>query len=156
MSGIVLAIDPGASGGYVVDGGDGALRLVNLTTEADFLDELEGLRGVAVYENLPLEVWMEEVPPYVGGNIPSSAAFKLGKSCGFLAGSVRASGFPLHLVRPTEWQKGLSGVRGVSGAAKKRVLRDHAVRLYPDATDKRITLKTADAVLIYHHAINNK
>jgi len=156
MSGIILAIDPGVSGGYVVSEGNGTLRLENWTGEADFLDELSALRTVAVYENLPLEVWLEEVPPYVGRNIPSSAAFKLGKSYGFLTGAVRASSFPLHLVRPAVWQKGLSGVRGVTGSAKKRILRDHAVRLYPDFTSKRITLKTADAVLIYHYAINNK
>jgi len=151
---ITLAIDPGVSGGYVVDEGSGKLRLENWTSEADFLDELSALRSVAVYENLPLEVWLEEVPPYVGKAIPSSASFKLGKSYGFFLGSIRASSFPLNLVRPVVWQKGLGGVRGVTGSAKKRILRDHAVRLYPD-TSKRITLKTADAVLIYHYAKKN-
>ena len=154
MRKVLLAIDAGMSGGYAVNEGGESSRLEPWTSEADFLDELDNLRTVAVLENLQLEVWLEEVPPYVGRNIPSSASFKLGKNYGFLIGAVRASNFPLHFVRPTVWQTGLSGVRGVQGAAKKRALRDHAVRLYPET--KGITLKTADAVLIYEYAKKQK
>ena len=149
---LLLAIDAGVSGGYAIgytNFGLGHLRLENWTGEADFLDELESLKDADVF----IEAWLEEVPPYVGRAIPSSASFKLGKNYGFIMGAVRASRIPLNLVRPVEWQKGLAGVRQAKGAAKKRCLRDHAVRLYPSSTDKRITLKTADAVLVFHYAM---
>jgi hypothetical protein len=148
MTKLIIAIDAGASGGYAIGTLPyTSLRLANWTGEADFLDELEGLQSA----DLPLEAWLEEVPPYVGRKIPASASFKLGKNYGFIMGAIQGRGIPLNLVRPAEWQKGLTGVRQRKGGDKKRCLRDHAFRLYP-ATDRKITLKTADAVLVFHYA----
>lgn len=153
MRKIIMAIDAGASGGYAIsETRTRNIRLENWTGEADFIDELEGLADA----DLPIEAWLEEVPPYVGRAIPSSAAFKLGKNYGFIMGAVRASRIPLHLVRPGEWQKGLTGVRQAKGAAKKRCLKDHAIRLYPTGTSKKITLKTADAILIFDYALRQQ
>ena len=149
MRKVLIAIDAGASGGYAIgETLSKDIRLENWTSESDFIDELEGLQSA----DLPVEAWLEEVPPYVGRAIPSSAAFKLGKNYGFIIGAIRASRISLHLVRPVEWQKGLTGVRQAKGAEKKRCLKDHAIRLYPSNTDKKITLKTADAVLVFDYA----
>ena len=155
---VIIAVDPGQGGGYAISENmsgsvwESSLRLENWTSEADFLDELESLQDA----DLPIEAWGEEAPPYVGRAIPSSASFKLGKNYGFIMGAIRASGIPLNLVRPAEWQKGLAGVKQAKGSEKKRCLRDHAARLYPTRTNKKITLKTADAVLIFHYAIKQQ
>jgi hypothetical protein len=54
------------------------------------------------------------------------------------------------LVKPKEWQKGLVGLKSNMGyTARKRMLKDNAVRLYPNL---KITNATADAVLIMEWA----
>ena len=100
-----------------------------------------------------IEAFVELVPPFAGKMIPSSTSFKLGKSCGFLEGALRALEIPYTLVRPQEWQKGLGGLTGLTSGKRKKVLMNHAKRLYP--TLKGLTLKTADALLILHDSINH-
>jgi hypothetical protein len=85
--------------------------------------------------------------------VPSSRGFKLGESFGEVCGVLRALGFPLVLVRPRVWQRSLSGLKGLSGHPRKRVLADHARRLIPGA---KITVRNADAGLIAHYHITNK
>ena len=144
---IVLASDPGASGGYAVSfGGLDVVELYPWTDETEWLDYLDHLANHA--DATSLEAVVELVPPFVGRAIPSSASFKLGYNYGFICGSLRAREIPLHLSRPADWQKGLAGVRAASGSKKKRVLRDHANRLFPTL---KPTLKTADALLILNH-----
>jgi hypothetical protein len=52
---------------------------------------------------------------------------------------------PLRLVRPQEWQQGLSGVGKLKGPARKRALLAEAKRRHPSV---KLTLETADAALI--------
>ena len=144
MKGDVLAVDPGVGGGFAIGQG-GLVNTYKFTTESEFLDLLAGKELAAAV--------VEEVPPYVGRAIPSSAAFKLGYNYGFEVGVLRAMGIPVHLVRPQKWQKGLSGLGKLKGAPRKRKLRDHAVRLYPHLG--KITLACADALLILNWFENN-
>ena len=61
----------------------------------------------------------------------------------------RALGFATHLLRPQTWQKGLAGLKPKMGyTERKRMLKDNAIRLYPDL---KITNATADAVLIMNY-----
>ena len=151
---IFLAVDPGASGGYALSYGSD-LEEAEVRPWVDETEWLIDLSTMAVHPDAEsLVAIVEHVPPYVGRAIPSSAAFKLGKNFGFICGTIRALQIPLHLSRPQEWQKGLEGVRAASGSKKKRVLRDHAARLFP--TVKGITLKTADALLILNHFLKTK
>ena len=150
----LVAIDPGASGGFCqfVDGK--AVWAWKFTSYSDFVSDI-----VDLMENPDhtVEFILEDVPPFAGKNIPSSAGFKLGKSCGFYEGVSRGLQLPCHMVRPQAWQKGLANVVGQGGAKKKRILKDHALRLYPHL-GKTVTLATADAVLIghYHTATKQK
>jgi len=86
--------------------------------------------------------------------IPSSASFKLGASCGFIHGCLRMAEIPFTLVRPQEWQKGLSGLTKLTSGKRKKVLANHAKQFFPST--KGITLKTADAILILRHFLINK
>ena len=151
---IFIAVDPGASGGFAISYGAD----LDDVEVRPWRDETEWLIDLSMLADHPdaesLVAIVEHVPPYVGKAIPSSSAFKLGKNFGYICGTIRALQIPLHLSRPAEWQKGLEGVKAASGSKKKRVLRDHAVRLFP--TIKGVTLKTADALLILNNFLSNK
>lgn len=134
-----LAIDPGASGGWVFKMGEDACTSGDIT---ELVDLHFPLNTVVVLEN---------VPPFVGRAIPSSAAFKLGKSCGWLEGFYQGKGFTVVLVRPQEWQKTMGvGTKGDSTTSEwKNKLKAEAQRRFPLNT---ITLKTADAFCLLAHA----
>lgn len=150
---IFLAVDPGASGGYALSYGSDfdEVEVRPWVDDTEWLSDLAALADHPDAESIVAVV--ELVPPYVGRAIPSSASFKLGRSYGFICGTIRALQIPLNLTRPADWQKGLEGVRAASGSKKKRVLRDHASRFFPAVPG--ITLKTADALLILRHFLLN-
>jgi hypothetical protein len=147
-----IAIDPGKSGGYAIAWGSlTKIHLHNLGEDFEFVEHMQDLKDHPDVDRI--EVFMELVPPFAGKMIPSSTSFKLGKSCGFLEGALRALEIPYTLVRPQDWQKGLGGLSGLTSGKRKKVLMNHAKRLYP--TLKGLTLKTADALLILHDSINH-
>jgi len=148
----VIAIDPGASGGFCQFIGTQVVQAWKFTSLSDFVGDVHDLIENPEH---PVEIVLEDCPPFAGKNIPSSAGFKLGKSCGFYEGIARGLKLPCHMVPPKTWQKGLSGLAKSSGAQRKRLLKDHATRLYPNL-GKEITLATADAVLIAHYFIGNR
>ena len=148
----IIAIDPGASGGCCQFIGTRAIHAWKFTSLSDFVDILFEIKD---NPDATLELVLEDVPPFAGKNIPSSTGFKLGKSCGFSEGGARGLRIPCHMVRPQTWQKGFGGVIGQSTSVKKRILKDHASRLYPQL-GKQITLATADAVLIGHFHTTTK
>ena len=148
----IIAIDPGASGGFCQFIGTRAIHAWKFTSLSDFVDILFEIKD---NPDATLELVLEDVPPFAGKNIPSSTGFKLGKSCGFYEGVARGLRIPCHMVRPQTWQKGFGGVKGQSTSVKKRILKAHASRLYPQL-GKQITLATADAVLIGHFHTTTK
>ena len=149
-----IGIDPGRTGGYAIAYDNlTSIELHNLTEEGEFVRHLN-----EIIDNPDLELIeaaIEDVPPFAGKNIPSSAGFKIGYSYGFCAGVLRALKVPITLIRPKVWQAGLGGLTSLTGNPRKRVLKDHANRFFP--TVKGLTLKTADAALILRHFfINNQ
>jgi hypothetical protein len=137
----ILAIDPGANGGFAYKGG--------ATVFCGKNDELAQLTI-----NRETIIVVEKVPPYVGKFIPSSAAFKLGYSYGWIVG--RFSGYKTHHITPQVWQKFLNiGTKGEQTTTQwKNKLKDEAIKLFPN--QRRITLATADAYLLLHYALKNK
>ena len=140
-----IAVDPGKSGGYAISI-DGAVEAHPYRDETEFLDHIYELNMRP--DLTAIEAAVEEVPKFVGKAVPGSTSFVLGYHYGFIVGAFRANQIPVHLYRPQVWQKGLTGVKAAKGSKKKRILRDHATRLYPSL---RPTLATADAVLILRH-----
>jgi hypothetical protein len=136
-----LAIDPGANGGFAYKGG--------ATIFCGKNDELAQLTI-----NRETIIVVEKVPPYVGKFIPSSAAFKLGYSYGWIVG--KFANYKTHHITPQVWQKYLNiGTKGEQTTTQwKNKLKDEAIKLFPN--QKRITLATADAYLLLHYAIKNK
>ena len=134
-----LCIDPGANGGWVFSPHH------EIATTGD-IDEL-----VDMHFPLNTTVVIENVPPFTGRLIPSSAAFKLGKSCGWLEGFYQGKGYSVVLVRPQAWQATMGvGTKGKQTTTEwKNKLKQEAQRRFPLNT---VTLKTADAFCLLAHA----
>jgi len=135
-----LCIDPGASGGWVLDEGSQMIWGDN-----------DGL--VDLCPPINTTVVIEKVPAFVGP-IPASASFKLGYSYGWIVGLWQGRGFKVVLVTPQEWQKtmgvGTKKGGGHSTTDWKNILKREAQRRFPGV--EKITLKTADAFCLLSHA----
>jgi hypothetical protein len=135
-----LCIDPGASGGWVLDEG----------SQITWGDN-DGL--VELCPPINTTVVIEKVPAFVGP-IPASASFKLGYSYGWIVGLWQGRGFKVVLVTPQEWQKtmgvGTKKGGGHTTSAWKGILKREAQRRFPGV--EKITLKTADAFCLLSHA----
>jgi hypothetical protein len=143
----VAAIDPGASGGVAIlakaDAG-ASIQLHPIPADPAELSDLIPFGAI---------IFIEKVPPFVGRIIPSSAAFKLGKSCGWLEGWAAGRQHRVILVSPQTWQAGLGIAKGkLMQGQWKSALKAEASRRYPDLSG--LTLKTADALLILDYALN--
>jgi hypothetical protein len=95
---------------------------------------------------------VEEVSGYIGVRQPGSAMFRFGASYGELRMALVALGIPFRVVRPQAWQKALDippRKRSESKTAWKNRLAAEARRRFPTS---RITLATADAVLLADYA----
>jgi hypothetical protein len=151
---VTIGIDPGKSGGYAIGwGGLRDIKLHSIGEDFEFVEHIQDLQDHPLITSL--EAVVELVPPFAGKMIPSSSSFKLGENYGFIQGVLRMAEIPFTLVRPQEWQKGLSGLQGLTSNKRKKVLMNHAKRFFPN-TNGRITLKTADAILILRHFLINQ
>jgi len=150
---LTIGIDPGKSGGYAI-AWDG-MHSINLHTLGEDFEFVEHIQDLKDHPDVTsIEAVVELVPPFAGKMIPSSSSFKLGENYGFIQGVLRSLEIPFTLVRPQEWQKGLSGLSGLTSNKRKKVLMNHAKQFFP--TTKGLTLKTADAILILRHFLINK
>jgi len=135
---VVMAIDPGASGGFAWVDGDGVVRAESMpdgmTATVDRLRELAaGLRGVAAV--------IEKVGHWMPGDHPN-AATKFARHCGQIEAALYALGIPFQDVAPGVWMKSL-GALPKEKADRKRMIRELMARRYPHL---RVTLDTADAL----------
>jgi hypothetical protein len=139
MPGIV-AFDPGKAGGACIRHDDGLIELHPFRVEHEYIELIREL------DRKKYEAVVEDVPAFVSSATSNASSFKLGYNFGFIVGALRALRLPTHLVKPQVWQKGLQGLRPRLGYTdRKRILKDNAIRLFPDL---KITNATADAVLI--------
>ena len=96
----------------------------SLGEDFEFVEHIQDLKDHP--DVTSIEAVVELVPPFVGKMIPSSSSFKLGENYGFIRGVLRMGEIPFTLVRPQEWQKGLSGLSGLTSHKRKKVLMNHA------------------------------
>jgi hypothetical protein len=155
MTTLMIAIDPGRSGGIAARYPDGRTAAWAMPAEdADVLDLLRELARGARTKRWGLQAALEKVGGYVGGKgQPGSAMFTFGASYGFLLGALMALEVPLVLVRPQQWQGALQLGKAAlhpSKPAWKRHLRAEAARRHPHL---RPTLATSDALLMLDAAL---
>lgn len=151
---VVIAIDPGKSGGVAVAGFGAVACHAMPETEGDVLDLIRGIKSGADIECVPhgpaVETIcvLEEVSGFAGKAQPGSAMFRFGENFGFIKGVVQTLGIKLELVRPQVWQKAF-GLGTASACASKtewkNKLKAEAQRRFPNL---HVTHKTADALLI--------
>lgn len=143
----ILAIDPGASGGLV------RLYASGKVDAQSMLDDSELVHFVRDLKQCQADNWvcyMELVSGYIGGpGNPGGAMFNFGDGYGYLRGLLAMAGIKLVLVRPQKWMKGIPGAIGAERADRKRALKEHAARLFPEL---KVTLLTADALCIAEYA----
>ena len=140
MSGPIIGIDPGVSGGIaLIDSGSIFLRPFKKgECPSEALNEVVGL----CFE--PPTTVIERVGGFIGKPQPGSAMFRFGQHAGFLQGWLSGRQIKTVFVTPQTWQKGLTGLQP-SGPERKRGLCAEAKRLFPHS---KVTLATCDALLI--------
>ena len=127
------------------------INLHTLDEDFEFVEHMQELKKHPDIESI--EAVVELVPPFVGKKIPSSRSFKLGRIMDLFKAYSEALKIPFTLVRPQEWQKGLSGLSGLTSNKRKKVLMNHAKQFFPSI--KGLKLQTADAILILRHHLTN-
>ena len=140
---VILAIDPGKSGGMATANAYTHEAFKMPDTDGDIVDRLRSLS--AQYKNRVC--YIEKVGGFVRGNkTPGSAMFNFGHGRGVIVGALMAFGWRIIEVPPVRWQKWL-GIGTCGG--DKRKLKAEAQRRFPN---DRVTLMTADALLILDYA----
>ena len=145
---VIIAIDPGVSGGIAVQ----VFGVVDCQpmppTGGDLHELLRRIQVAAANSGVVPVCYLECVGGFVGTGQPGSAMFKFGEGYGFIKGVIQTLGIRLVLVRPQVWQK-VFGLGTASRCASKREwknkLKAEAQRRFPELT---VTLPTADALLI--------
>lgn len=150
----IIAIDPGKAGGIAWRCSTGAVITISTPdTEAGYVGALREIQFAAQLEQSQLVAYVERVGGFVGKQQPGSAMFRFGFGCGVIEGALRALLIPTIYVRPQEWTKSFSLGTAASCATKtvwKNKLKAEAERRYPNT---KVTLSTADALLILSYAI---
>ena len=116
---VLIAIDPGASGGICVLSGTQLRVYPTPSTPRETCDIFEN----ALEDSLSIRCYVERVGGYVGpsfdregmeGGQPASRAFQFGCNFGVLLGILTALKIPFELVTPQTWIKGLGlGTKGL-------------------------------------------
>lgn len=148
MKDLVVAVDPGASGGIAWAKVGEPASCPMPATVADLIDMFRSLRVGCQHP----EIWIEDVPKFVGKAIPSSTTAVLFRNFGYIEGAATALGYRVILVKPHDWQKHfkLGTKRDCASTTEwKNKLKSEAIRRYPS---QDVTLKTADALLILDFA----
>lgn len=150
MQEVILACDPGVSGGFAcltksIDGTSITLDPMpeSLTDIVQFLL----LKKVSM-----AELWIEDIPKFAGKAIPSSTTAVLFENYGIIKGAGAALGYAIHRVPPKQWQEplGLGGRKSCATQPEwKRKLKAKAQEMYPTMD---VNLQNCDALLLLHYA----
>jgi hypothetical protein len=145
---VLIAIDPGASGGVASAAFGKTVCHPMPATQGDVLELIRQSKFAADLEQVETVCVLEEVSGFAGKAQPGSAMFKFGESYGFIKGVIQSLGIKLVLVRPQVWQKAFglgTASRCASKCEWKNKLKAEAQRRFPEL---KVTLATADALLI--------
>jgi len=150
---MILGIDPGASGGFAWRNGALPAAMKMPDGEAAVLEALQELTESS--DDGQHICYIEKVGGFTGKPQPGARMFTFGRGFGFLLGVLMTLKWEVHLVTPQKWQRAAGlGTKGTRTPAEwKRTLRDEAARLYPE---QKVTLATADALLILEYARGQK
>lgn len=176
---VIIAIDPGASGGIAICDSQGTVSCHKRPeTPKDTHDLIAAARDDAYINSCGLFCYMEQVSGYAGEAQPGSAMFNFGRGYGQLEGFLIALKIPFETVVASKWQRAIgvlpSGrqraiiVPGMTESDKrsekarvskmnsqlkqahKNRMKERAQRLFPHL---KVTLATSDALLILDYGL---
>ena len=142
-----IGIDPGKGGGIAVITHE-TVTLHNCTRTVDDLALLIGmcLNDVAAYRT---QVFLEKVWAFPTDG--RAGAFTFGENYGQWQGILASHELKPKLVTPKEWQSHFDIKKGLKKDVRKKILKQIAKDKCPNI--KKVTLKTADALLIAIYGI---
>ena len=145
---MIIAIDPGNSGGIAWMDGDGVVNCADMPpTAGDIIDHLRHLKALG----REVTAYLEKTGTYIPGNSGPSAC-KFARGCGLLEGAIMALSIPLIEVAPGVWMKTL-GSLPKDKRERKNAIKGLMQARYPHLT---ITLSTADALGLLTYAIGKQ
>lgn len=148
---LIIAIDPGASGGMAASH-DGSAPLVFKMpdTPRDIYDLLWSVQhtGCCIPEKMACRAVMEKVGMHRQGN-NASASCKFARHCGHIEMALLALGMPFEEPTPQKWMKTL-GAMPKDKKDRKNHIKDLMQRRYPGI---KVTLWNADALGILTWAL---
>lgn len=157
----IIACDPGASGGFVTtQHGVGLVAFPMPGDRAGIIDLIQSIMRKAVEPTLYIEMITGYAPTKAqrAGEEPqydpATRVFKQGRNYECIQTAFLCSGMDeAHIIEvsPMTWQKPLKQQRFADKAERKRNWKALAQRIFPQI---KVTLKTADALLIYRYASN--
>ena len=143
----VIGIDPGKGGGVAIITNE-TVQLHNCPKTVDAMAHLIGmcLNNVAAYRT---KVFLEKVWSFPTDG--RAGSFTFGENYGQWQGILASHEIEPTLVTPKMWQSHFEIKKGLPKAIRKKVLKQMAIDRCPNA--KKVTLKTADALLIAIYGI---
>ena len=142
-----IGIDPGKGGGIAVIT-DETVQIHNCPKTVDSMAHLIGmcLNDVAAYR---VRVFLEKVWAFPTDG--RAGSFTFGENYGQWQGILASHELEPTLITPKMWQSHFNIKKGLKKDIRKRILKQMAIERCPNT--KKITLKTADALLIAIYGI---
>ena len=142
-----IGIDPGKSGGIMIIDETGEAKAYKCPEK---VFDMSVLFKIAIGCTAPdkVNLLMERV--WARPSNATRAAFTYGVNYGQWLGIAASHEIKMYTTLPNNWIKWVGCPKALPVKERKHWLRDKAKELYPDI--KKITLATADAVLIGHYA----
>ena len=142
-----IGIDPGKSGGIMVIDEDGEVCAYKCPEKVlDMSVLFRALVGCTAPDDVNL--LMERVWARPGNAV--RAAFTYGVNYGQWLGIAASYEIKMYTTLPNDWIKWIGCPKALPVADRKRWLKAKAKKLYPELN--KVTLATADAILITHYA----
>lgn len=152
----ILGLDPGQNGGIAVLNNLGdVVSLVSMPeTPGDILFHLQEMESNSHFNDYEIVAYLEDVGRGLPGQ-SSSATAKFARHNGHLEMALLALGIKTVMVTPQKWEKTyqLGKSSDYSKTEWKNKLKAKAQQLFPS---QKITLKTADALLIAEYGRNQE
>ena len=142
-----IGVDPGVSGGLSVIDEEGKIKTFKCPVK---VIDMSMVFEMAVGETAPFNVkfLMERV--WARPANASRAAFSYGVNYGQWLGISATLDVHIHTTLPLQWMSFFECPKGMEKKDRKNWLKNKAKELYPSI--KRVTLATADSILIAHFA----
>ena len=142
-----IGIDPGKSGGIAVLTG----KTVKVYACPRTVEDMAVLMGLCLSDVSAYEVKVSVEKVWAFPTDARSRAFSFGENYGQWQGILASHEIEPMYVTPKAWQSHFDIKKGLPKNIRKKMLKQMARDKYPDT--KKITLKTADALLIALYAV---